>query len=445
MGNLFGTDGIRGKANDYLTVDIAYQIGRYCGYHYNVENKGKILIGRDTRLSGSMLEAALVAGITSSGCDVYLLGICATPCVAYLLSQEDFDCGIMISASHNVYSDNGIKVFMHGGVKISEQLQEEISAAITNKVELPLALDDKIGRVYDYQLGVQKYYDHLKAQVSYDLTGMKIGLDLANGSATIGAQALFESFGAEVVVIGNQPNGININDHCGSTHLEKLQALVKEKQCDVGFAFDGDADRMMAVDEHGNVVDGDKIMYMCALYKKERGLLAHNVLVTTQMSNIGLYKALKAVGIESVVTNVGDKYVYEAMSRDGYVIGGEQSGHIIFGRFANTGDGQFSALKALEVMKVKQQPLSRLTEAVMIYPQLLQNVAVSDKKQVLEDENLLALIQRLSTELGDSGRILVRASGTENLVRVMVEAETDELCQSIVDTVVKQVEKVVKV
>lgn len=442
MAELFGTDGIRGEANLSLTGELARQVGHFCGYRFSLEGRGKIIIGRDTRLSSPMLEAALVLGITQGGSDVYLTGVVSTPTIAYLMTQTDFDCGIMISASHNVFSDNGIKIFSAGGYKIDEKLQADISANILKQSAIPYALKHKIGRVYDYSYAVDNYYTYLKSLFTYDLSAFKIGLDLANGSATRGAKQLFSAFNAQLVVINDQPDGVNINHQCGSTHLSALQALVLKEKCDVGFAFDGDADRMLAVDANGEVVNGDQLLFILANYLATQGQLKDETLVITQMSNYGLLKALKTAGLNSVITSVGDKYVYEAMALDNYTLGGEQSGHMILKQHANTGDGQLAALKVLEVMLASGKSLAELAQPVRLYPQLLVNVPVSDKTAVLTNARLKTKVNQIEQQLIDAGRVLVRASGTENLIRVMVEAATDEICQSLVNEVVELINEI---
>jgi phosphoglucosamine mutase len=433
MATHFGTDGIRGKANDNLRVETAFAVGRYLGYVYSKEKKGKILIGMDTRLSSSMFEAAVAAGASSSGADVYCLRVCPTPAVAYLTGLDDFDCGVMISASHNPYYDNGIKVFNHQGVKISNELEHEIEHFIEGKISIQYAQEGKIGCVIDYREGLGRYKDYLKSLFTMDLSKMTLALDTANGSATTCAYDVLTSFGAKCHVIHNQPDGVNINAHCGSTHPESLQSFVKEIKADLGLAFDGDADRLIAVDENGKLVDGDHVLYACGVHMKQQGLLKHNTLVTTVMANLGCYKALDRAGIDYKQTAVGDKNVYECMVQNDYQLGGEQSGHIIFKHHATTGDGLLTALKILEVMSAKDTKVSALFEDLYIYPQLLKNVRVNDKSKALHDTELIALTRRIQEELGSEGRILVRPSGTEPLVRVMVEAKSDELCARYVD------------
>ncbi len=428
MGHYFGTDGIRGKANVNLKVETAFAVGRYLGYAFSKEKRGKILIGMDTRLSSTMFEAALAAGTSSSGADVYCLKVVPTPAVAYLTGLDDFDCGVMISASHNPYYDNGIKVFNHQGVKINNELEAEIEAFIDGKIEIPFALDDKIGKVVDYREGLERYKDHLKSLFDMDLSAYTLVLDTANGSATTSAYDVLTSFKAKCILMHDTPDGTNINTHCGSTHPQSLQEKVKEVRADLGLAFDGDADRLIAVDSEGELVDGDKTIYACGLHMKRQGTLAQDTVVTTVMANLGLYKALDRAGIKYRQTQVGDKYVYECMVTEDLQLGGEQSGHIIFKQHATTGDGLLTALKLLEVMAHSKQSIRKLTEDLKIYPQLLKNVKVHDKKKALTDADLLRLTEEIQVELGDEGRILVRPSGTEPLVRVMVEAKDDEIC-----------------
>jgi phosphoglucosamine mutase len=437
MGKYFGTDGIRGKANESLRVETAFAVGRYLGYVYSKNKKGKILIGMDTRLSSSMFETALAAGASASGADVYCLKVCPTPAVAYLTGLDDFDCGVMISASHNPYHDNGIKVFNHQGVKISNELELEIEAFIDKKTTLPYALDDKIGTIYDYQIGLARYKDYLKSLFDLDLSGYALALDVANGSATSSAFDVLTSLGATCHVLHDHPDGININHLCGSTHPASLQEFVIKTKADLGLAFDGDADRLIAVNEKGELLDGDAVIYLCGVHMKEQGHLKNNTVVTTVMANLGLYKALERAGIDYERTQVGDKYVYECMVQNDYALGGEQSGHIIFKEHATTGDGLLTALKILEVMQARKVPVSALTEDLFIYPQLLKNVKVNDKTKALHDEELIRLSERIQGELGSEGRILVRPSGTEPLVRVMVEAKSEELCAKYVQECVE--------
>lgn len=441
MGKYFGTDGVRGRANEGLTLDMAIQIGQYLGMYYGKEKHARILIGKDTRLSGDMFELGLAAGATSMGAQVYLLGVCPTPAVSYLIQKECFDCGIMVSASHNPYYDNGIKVFNHNGEKMEEEVLLQIEDYIDGKSELTLNTGDKIGEYFEWQDGLEIYMSWLKEIVPVDLSGFKIAVDNANGSATSTAIETLDSLGATVEAISNSPNGININKNCGSTHPEKLQQMVKEGDYDIGLAFDGDADRLIAVNAKGELVDGDYILYICSRYMKSVNRLNKNMCVTTVMANLGLYKALDANKIDYVQTPVGDKYVFEEMQKNDYYLGGEQSGHIIFYENAVTGDGLLTALKLLEIMKNTGKSLEELSEGLFIYPQLLKNVKVNDKEAALKDEALWKVVKEVEDELKDEGRILVRPSGTEPLVRVMVEAKTDDLCQQYVQRVVDFIEE----
>ncbi|MDB7979460.1 phosphoglucosamine mutase [Faecalicoccus pleomorphus] len=441
MGKYFGTDGVRGRANEGLTLDMAIQIGQYLGMYYGKEKHARILIGKDTRLSGDMFELGLAAGATSMGAQVYLLGVCPTPAVSYLIQKERFDCGIMVSASHNPYYDNGIKVFNHNGEKMEEEVLLQIEDYIDGKSELTLNTGDKIGEYFEWQDGLEIYMSWLKEIVPVDLSGFKIAVDNANGSATSTAIETLDSLGATVEAISNSPNGININKNCGSTHPEKLQQMVKEGDYDIGLAFDGDADRLIAVNAKGELVDGDYILYICSRYMKSVNRLNKNMCVTTVMANLGLYKALDANKIDYVQTPVGDKYVFEEMQKNDYYLGGEQSGHIIFYENAVTGDGLLTALKLLEIMKKTGKSLEELSEGLFIYPQLLKNVKVNDKEAALKDETLWKVVKEVEDELKDEGRILVRPSGTEPLVRVMIEAKTDELCQQYVQRVVDFIEE----
>ncbi len=439
MGKYFGTDGFRGKAGENLTVDHAYKIGRFLGWYYseNGTKKAQIVIGKDTRLSSYMFEYALVAGITSSGADAYLLHVTTTPSVAYVTLTEDFDCGIMVSASHNPYYDNGIKLINSHGEKMDEETILKVEEYIDGKIpEIPFASEDKIGITVDFFAGRNRYIAYLLAQARRSFKNYKVALDCANGASWNIAKIVFDALGAKTYVINANPNGTNINTDCGSTHIEKLQAYVKENNLDVGFAFDGDADRCIAVDEKGNVVSGDAIMYLYAVYQKERDHLINNTVVTTVMSNFGLYKAFDAAGINYEKTAVGDKYVYENMTKNGHIIGGEDSGHIIFSKYATTGDGLLTAIKVMEVMIAKKVSLSELTKGFVKYPQLLVNVKVTSKKEVNEDPEVQAEVKKVAEALGDTGRILVRESGTEPLIRVMVEAKTDEECKKYVYQVV---------
>lgn len=440
MGKYFGTDGVRGKANEGLTLDMSIKIGQYLGWYYGKNKHAKILIGKDTRLSGDMFELGLASGATSMGAQVYLLGVCPTPAVSYLVQKERFDCGIMVSASHNPYYDNGIKVFNHEGIKMEEEVLLAIEDYMDNKTTLDLATGDHIGEYFNWEDGLEIYMSWLKEIVPVDLSGYKIAVDLANGSATSTAVETLDALGATVEAISNSPNGININNKCGSTHPESLQRMMKENDFDLGLAFDGDADRLIACDSDGRLIDGDYILYICSKYMKANNKLNKNMCVTTVMANLGLYKALDANKIDYIQTAVGDKYVFEEMQKHDYYLGGEQSGHIIFYENAVTGDGLLTALKLLEIMKNTGKSIQELSEGLFIYPQLLQNVEVKDKETVLNDEGLKDCIAKVEKRLGDEGRILVRPSGTEPLIRVMVEAKTDDLCARYVGKVVKYIE-----
>lgn len=456
MGRYFGTDGFRGEANKTLTADHAYKIGRFLGWYYGElksrngqDLPAKIVIGKDTRRSGYMFEYALCAGITASGADAYIMHVTTTPSVAYIARVDEFDCGIMISASHNPYYDNGIKLVNGNGEKMEESTVALVEDYLDGTLELfgqkvnevPFALKDKIGKTVDYSSGRNRYIAYLISLGMYSFKGMHVGLDCANGSAWNIAKNVFEALGAKVTVINAEPNGFNVNEGAGSTHIEGLCKLVKEKGLDVGFAYDGDADRCLCVDEKGNVVSGDLILYVYGRYMKERGKLLTNVVATTVMSNIGLYKAFDEIGIEYVKTAVGDKYVYEYMQKSGCRLGGEQSGHIIFSKYATTGDGILTSLKMMEVMMAKKAPLSKLVEPVKIYPQVLFNVKVKDKKAAQADKDVAAAVQKVAAELGNDGRILVRESGTEPLVRVMVEAPTESDCARYAQSVVNVIKE----
>lgn len=442
MGKYFGTDGFRGEANVGLTVDHAFKVGRYLGWYYGREHKAKIVIGKDTRRSSYMFEYALAAGLTASGADAYLLHVTTTPSVSYVTSTEDFDCGIMISASHNPFYDNGIKLINRKGYKMEADVENQIEAYIDGKIdELPLAHRDNIGRTVDYAAGRNRYIGHLISVATRSFKDMRIGLDCANGSSFAIAKSVFDALGAKTYVISNNPDGTNINTACGSTHIEALQAHVKEKQLDVGFAYDGDADRCLAVDENGNLIDGDLILYICGKYLMEQGRLNGNTIVTTIMSNLGLYKACDKIGMKYEKTAVGDKYVYENMMQNNFVLGGEQSGHIIFSKYAKTGDGILTSLMLMEVILEKKMSLGKLAEEVKIYPQLLQNVKVSDKKTARENPAVVKAVEHVGKELGEDGRILVRESGTEPVIRVMVEASSDDLCEKYVKEVVTVMEQ----
>lgn len=438
MAKYFGTDGFRGEANVNLTVTHAYKVGRFLGYYYGKEHKARIVIGKDTRRSSYMFEDALSAGLTASGADVYLLHVTTTPSVSYVIRSEDFDCGIMISASHNPYYDNGIKVLNGSGHKLEAEVEELIEAYIDNPLdELPLATRENIGKVTDYSIGRHRYIGYLMSLATRSFKDKKIGLDCANGSATAVAKGVFDALGARTYVIHNEPDGTNINRDCGSTHIEKLQAYVKEKGLDAGFAYDGDADRCIAVDDKGSVIDGDLILYICGRYMKERGELANNTVVTTIMSNFGLYKAFDSLGISYEKTAVGDKYVYENMMNHGHRLGGEQSGHIIFSKYAATGDGVLTSLMLMEVMLEKKTKLSELTKEIEIYPQILKSVRVANKSLARQDEEVVAVVEQVERELGTEGRILLRESGTEPVLRIMVEARSEEVCRKYADRVLE--------
>ena len=441
MGKYFGTDGFRGEANVTLTVDHAFKVGRFLGWYYgkNHENgKAKIVIGKDTRRSSYMFEYSLVAGLTASGADAYLLHVTTTPSVSYVARTEDFDCGIMISASHNPFYDNGIKLINAAGEKMKEDVIAEIEKYLDGELgEIPYATRENIGCTVDYTAGRNRYMGYLMSLAIYSFKGIRVGLDASNGSAWTLAKAVFDALGAKTYVINAAPDGTNINANCGSTHIEGLQDLVRREHLDVGFAFDGDADRCLCVDEKCEVITGDHILYIYGCYMKDRDKLVGNKVVTTVMSNFGLYKAFDAVGIEYEKTKVGDKYVYECMSENGYRIGGEQSGHIIFSKYATTGDGIITALKMMEVMLAKKKTLSELAAPLVIYPQVLKNIRVTDKTQAQDDADVKAAVEAVANALGADGRILVRESGTEPVVRVMVEAGSTEECEKYVDQVIE--------
>ncbi len=441
MGKYFGTDGFRGEANVDLTVEHAYKVGRFLGWYYGQkagDHRCRVVIGKDTRRSSYMFEYSLVSGLTASGADVYLLHVTTTPSVSYVVRTEGFECGIMISASHNPYYDNGIKVINERGEKLEESVIEKIEQYLDGELgEIPLARKDAIGRTIDFAAGRNRYIGYLISIATRSFKNMRVGLDCANGSASAIAKNVFDALGAETYVINNEPNGLNINTDCGSTHIHVLQEYVKRNHLDVGFAYDGDADRCIAVDGDGQVVDGDVIMYICGKYMKQQGTLVNNTVVTTIMSNFGLYKALEREGISYVKTAVGDKYVYENMSSYGHCLGGEQSGHIIFSKNATTGDGILTSLKVMEVILEKKQPLAKLASEVEIYPQVLKNVKVKDKKAAQEDPAVKAEVDKVTEALGEGGRILLRQSGTEPVVRVMVEAASHETCEAYVDQVIQ--------
>ena len=436
MGRYFGTDGFRGKANETLMVEKAFKVGRYLGYYFNQNHKGKIIIGRDTRLSGSMLENALASGVVASGSDVDVLGICPTPAIALLVRSNGYDCGVMISASHNPYHDNGIKVFSSFGMKLGSDVESLIEDYLDDLITIPYALEEKIGKIENHHEYLDQYLAFIKAQFTFDLSSLKIVCDLANGSATATAEKLLRMFGANPKIINSSPNGININAKCGSTHPEELANIMKSGKYDIGLAFDGDADRLIAVDEKGDLVDGDKALYVLGKYMISQGKLKDDMIVTTVMANFGLYKLLESENINYQKTAVGDKYVYDCMVKNDYKLGGEQSGHIIFKDLMTTGDGLLTALKLMEVMIETGKSMSTLTKPLYIYPQLLINTQVIDKNKVLNDTDINKLIDAIQLELGDEGRILVRPSGTEPLIRVMVEAKSDEICHQQVYRVV---------
>ena len=438
MGKYFGTDGFRGEANVNLTYEHAMKIGRFLGWYYgkNQNKKAKIVIGKDTRRSSYMFEYSLVSGLVASGADAYIMHVTTTPSVSYITRTDKFNCGIMISASHNPYYDNGIKLFNYNGEKMDEEVLNEVERYIDGEFEVPLALKEDIGKTVDYVSGRNRYMGYLISMGKYSFNGNKVGLDCANGAAWSIAKGVFDALGAQTFVINNNPDGFNINTNCGSTHIEGLQKYVVENKLDVGFAFDGDADRCLCVDEKGNVVTGDHILYIYGLYMKERGKLINNKVVTTVMSNFGLYKALDKIDVEYEKTKVGDKYVYENMVEQGNRIGGEQSGHIIFSKYATTGDGILTALKLMEVMLAKEKPMSELAAPVVFYPQVLKNVRVKSKPEAQNDPDVQAAVTKVAESLGNNGRILVRESGTEPLIRVMVEAGTHEECEKYVDDVI---------
>ena len=451
MGKYFGTDGFRGEANVNLTADHAFKVGRFLGWYYSQLKRrsgsdapARIVIGKDTRRSSYMFEYSLVGGLVASGADAYLLHVTTTPSVAYVVRSDGFDCGIMISASHNPYYDNGIKLINGFGEKMDESVISLIEAYIDGELvafdrrweELPLARKEQIGRTVDYVSGRNRYIGYLISLGMYSFKGMKVGLDCANGSSWNIAKSVFDALGAKTYVINADPDGYNINTNAGSTHIEVLQKFVLENGLDVGFAYDGDADRCLCVDENGNIVTGDHILYVCGKYMKECGTLLGNTVVTTVMSNFGLYKAFDDLGIEYAKTKVGDKYVYEYMKMNGCRIGGEQSGHIIFSKHASTGDGILTSLMVMEVMKAKKKTLGELCKDLLIYPQVLKNVKVADKAAAQADPDVQAAVAEVAAKLGDTGRILVRESGTEPKIRVMVEAESDTVCQECVDYVV---------
>ena len=451
MGKYFGTDGFRGEANCTLTADHAFKVGRFLGWYYtqlkhqnNDSSPARIVIGKDTRRSSYMFEYSLVGGLVASGADAYLLHVTTTPSVAYIARMDEFDCGIMISASHNPYYDNGIKLINRQGEKMDEETINLVEDYLDGKLnlfgkswdELPFASRDHIGCTVDYVSGRNRYVGYLISLGIYSFKGVKVALDCANCSSWNVAKAVFDALGAKTLVINAEPNGTIINDNAGSTHIGGLQKFVVENQCDVGFAYDGDADRCLCVDEQGNVITGDHILYIYGRYMKERGKLVNNTVVTTVMSNFGLYKAFDECGIGYAKTAVGDKYVYEYMTKNGCRIGGEQSGHIIFSKYASTGDGILTSLKMMEVMLARKKKMSELSEGFTVYPQVLKNIRVHNKAEAQNDNDVQAAVKTVAEKLGESGRILVRESGTEPVIRVMVEAESEETCQKYVDEVI---------
>lgn len=451
MSKYFGTDGFRGEAGINLTADHAYKVGRFLGWYYgelkrqnNDSSPARIVIGKDTRRSSYMFEYSLVGGLVASGADAYLLHVTTTPSVAYIARMDEFDCGIMISASHNPFYDNGIKLINSHGEKMDEETINLVEDYLDGKLnlfgkswdELPFASRDHIGCTVDYVSGRNRYVGYLISLGIYSFKGVKVALDCANGSSWNVAKAVFDALGAKTLVINAEPNGTNINNNAGSTHIGGLQKFVVENQCDVGFAYDGDADRCLCVDEKGNVITGDHILYIYGRYMKERGKLVNNTVVTTVMSNFGLYKAFDECGIGYAKTAVGDKYVYEYMTKNGCRIGGEQSGHIIFSKYASTGDGILTSLKMMEVMLARKKKMSELSEGFTVYPQVLKNIRVNNKAEAQNDNDVQASVKTVAEKLGDSGRILVRESGTEPVIRVMVEAESEETCQKYVDEVI---------
>ena len=435
----FGTDGFRGKANEGLNVEHAFKIGRYVGWYYgaNQGRKARVVLGKDTRRSSYMFESALISGLVASGADVYMLHVIPTPGLCYETLDGGFDCGIMITASHNPYTDNGIKLVNHEGYKMDEDGLLKIEDYLDGKIEVPLATGNAIGRTIDYMQGRNRYIAYLIASCGFSLQGMRIGLDCANGAASSVARPVFDALGADTYVINNAPDGFNINVDCGSTHIETLQNFVMYNRLDVGFAYDGDADRCIAVDEKGDVVDGDLILYVCGTYLKKHGKLAHDTVVPTVMSNFGLFRAFDDAGIKYEATAVGDKNVYACMRENGYSLGGEQSGHIIFGDIETTGDGVMTSLRLMEVLRAEKEKLSELTRPVKRYPQLLINVEVKDKNAVMEAPEIQEAVAEAEHFLEGNGRVLVRASGTEPLIRVLAEAPEQDLCQKADDIVIE--------
>lgn len=438
MGKYFGTDGFRGEANVNLTVEHAFKVGRYIGYYYGRGRKARVVIGKDTRLSSYMFEYALSAGLTASGADVYLLHVTSTPSVAFVTRTESFDCGIMISASHNPYYDNGIKLINGHGEKMADEVTDQVEKYIDGELpEAPYATRDRIGRTIDYSAGRNRYIGYLISLARYSFKGVKVGLDCANGSTWMIAKSVFEALGAETHVINNSPDGVNINMDCGSTHIEGLQKFVKENGLDVGFAYDGDADRCLAVDEKGNKLDGDQILYVYGTYMKKRDKLTTNTVVSTIMSNYGLGVSLKEAGIDWMQTQVGDRFVYECMRQGGHLLGGEESGHIIFGKYATTGDGVLTSIKLMQAMLDQKLPLSKLTEPLKLFPKVMKNVRVKDKNAAVSNPAVQAVYEQVQKELEGTGRALMRKSGTEPVVRVMAEASDKATCEKYVDQIIE--------
>lgn len=442
MGKYFGTDGFRGEAGKNLTSEHAYKIGRFLGYYYGKEHRARIVIGKDTRRSSYMLEYALCAGLTSSGADAYMLHVTTTPSVSYVASTEEFDCGIMISASHNPYYDNGIKLINSRGEKMSDAVLSDVEQYLEwDKPEIPYAYGNAIGRTVDYAAGRNRYCGYLISLAAHSYKGIRVGLDASNGSCWMLAKSVFDALGAKTYIINNAPDGLNINENCGSTHIEGLKALVIKEKLDIGFAFDGDADRCLAVDCDGNVLTGDHIIYMCAKYLKNKGQLSENTVAATIMSNMGLFRALDEIGVKYIKTDVGDKNVYDAMQRDGLSLGGEESGHIIFSKYASTGDGLITAIKIMEVLIESKRPSNELCKGLVVFPQTVVNLAVSDKNAVVNDRQVAETTEKIRNDLGDSGRVLVRKSGTEPVIRIMVEAQTLQLCKDASDRIADIIRK----
>ena len=442
MGKYFGTDGFRGEANENLTFEHAISIGRFLGWYYGEKQgrKAKVVIGKDTRRSSYMFEYALCTGLMASGADAYIMHVTTTPSVAYITRVDDFDCGIMISASHNPYYDNGIKLLNSHGEKMDDETIAEVENYLDGNFKIPIAHRHEIGRTVDFVAGRNRYIGYLISMSKYSFKNMKVGLDVANGSAWQIAKSVFDALGAKTYVMSDEPDGYNINTDCGSTHIEHLQQFVLGNRLDVGFAYDGDADRCLCVDEKGNIVTGDHILYIYGKYMKERGKLLNNTVVTTVMSNFGLWKAFDTIGIDYDKTQVGDRYVYEDMAAHGHRLDGEESGHIIFSKYATTGDGILTSLKLMEVMLAKEKPMSKLAEELKLYPHVLKNVRVKSKPETINDPDVKQAIEDVSAALGDTGRILVRQSGTEPVIRVMVEAETNEICEQYVDQIIQVIE-----